>query len=45
MSESMENSRPRARTREGRVVSTAMDKTAVVAVKRRVKHSRYHKFV
>jgi small subunit ribosomal protein S17 len=27
------------------VVSASMDKSAVVSVKRRVKHSRYHKFI
>ncbi len=40
-----EMSRPQARTREGFVVSTAMDKTAVVTVKRRIQHRRYKKFI
>jgi small subunit ribosomal protein S17 len=38
-------SRSQARTREGVVVSAAPDKTAVVRVKRRVRHPRYHKYV
>jgi len=42
MSEPM---RTRPRTREGQVVSAAMDKSAVVSVKRRVRHPRYHKFI
>jgi small subunit ribosomal protein S17 len=38
--------RPNARkVREGRVVSTAMDKTAIVAVVERVRHPRYVKTV
>ncbi len=35
----------RRKLREGLVVSTAMDKTAVVAVVERVRHSRYAKTV
>ena len=35
----------RRKVREGVVVSTAMDKTAVVAVVERVRHSRYAKTV
>jgi small subunit ribosomal protein S17 len=37
--------RPHDRTREGVVVSSAMDKTIVVAVRRRVRDSRYRKTV
>ena len=37
--------RARARTREGVVVSAAMDKTIVVTVRRRIKHPRYHKYI
>ena len=37
--------RGKARTREGVVVSNAMDKTAVVVVRRRVQDRRYRKFV
>ncbi len=33
------------KTREGVVVSSAMDKTAVVAVIERVRHPKYNKFV
>ena len=33
------------KTREGTVVSNAMDKTAVVAVVDRVRHAKYNKFV
>ena len=40
-----ESTKPQARTREGVVVSNAMDKTAVVQVKRRIRHRRYHKFI
>jgi small subunit ribosomal protein S17 len=35
----------RRKTRDGRVVSSAMDKTAVVAVIERVRHPRYAKTV
>lgn len=37
------DNRPRIKTREGIVVSNKMDKTAVVSVARRVRHSKYHK--
>lgn len=37
--------RAKARTKEGIVVSDAMEKSAVVLVRRRVKHRRYHKYV
>ena len=37
--------RQRHRTREGVVVSAAMDKTVVVVIKRRFKHRRYHKYI
>ena len=37
--------RPRAKTREGIVVSNKMDKTAVVSVARRVRHGKYLKTV
>ena len=37
--------RNRRKTREGMVVGTAMDKTAVVAVTDRVRHRRYDKTV
>lgn len=40
-----EQQRPRARTKEGVVVSDAMEKSAVVSVSRRIKHRRYHKFL
>jgi small subunit ribosomal protein S17 len=33
------------KVRDGVVVSSAMDKTAVVAVVERVRHPKYHKFV
>ena len=36
---------PRRKVREGMVVSTKMDKTAVVAVTDRVRHRRYDKTV
>lgn len=38
-------SRAARKTREGTVVSSAMDKTAVVAVVDRVRHAKYNKFV
>jgi small subunit ribosomal protein S17 len=41
----MERQRSRVKTREGVVVSSAMDKTVVVAVKRTVQHPRYHKYL
>ncbi len=37
--------RAKARTKEGVVVSDSMEKSAVVLVRRRVKHRRYHKYV
>ena len=43
MSES--SARPARTVREGVVVSTAMNKTAVVAVVERVRHRKYNKFV
>jgi small subunit ribosomal protein S17 len=39
------SSRNARKTREGVVVSNAMDKTAVVAVVDRVRHAKYNKFV
>ncbi len=45
MSEAAETARPRAKTREGLVVSNKMDKTAVVSVARRVRHGKYMKTV
>ena len=45
MSEAETTSRPRAKTREGLVVSNKMDKTAVVSVARRVRHGKYLKTV
>ena len=38
-------SRSARKTREGVVVSSGMDKTAVVAVVERVRHPKYNKFV
>ena len=40
-----ETTRASTRTREGVVVSNAMDKTIVVAVRRRVRHPHYRKYV
>ncbi len=40
-----EKARPQPKTREGFVVSNAMDKTVVVNVRRRIKHPRYRKYV
>lgn len=40
-----EQVRSRARTREGVVVSAAMDKTIVVSVKRKIKHAQYKKYI
>lgn len=37
--------RARAKTREGLVVSSNMDKTVVVAVNRLIKHAFYHKYI
>lgn len=45
MSDATETARPRAKTREGIVVSNKMDKTAVVSVARRVRHGKYLKTV
>ena len=45
MSEPETTTRPRAKTREGVVVSNKMDKTAVVSVARRVRHGKYQKTV
>lgn len=45
MSEAATTERPRAKTREGLVVSNKMDKTAVVSVARRVRHGKYMKTV
>jgi small subunit ribosomal protein S17 len=39
------SSRAARKTREGVVVSSGMDKTAVVAVIERVRHPKYNKFV
>ena len=39
------SSRAARKTREGVVVSSGMDKTAVVAVVERVRHPKYNKFV
>jgi len=44
-SERRGSSRPARKTREGVVVSSGMDKTAVVAVVERVRHPKYNKFV
>ncbi len=43
--ENIENVRTRRKEREGIVVSTAMQKTCVVAVIERVRHPRYKKIV
>ncbi len=45
MSERSQIGRPRAKTREGVVVSDAMNKTIVVVVNRRIQHPRYHKYI
>lgn len=45
MSDGATPARPRAKTREGIVVSNKMDKTAVVSVARRVRHGKYLKTV
>ena len=37
--------RSQSRTREGVVVSSAMDKSVVVQVKRRIRHRKYHKYI
>jgi small subunit ribosomal protein S17 len=41
----MADERARTRTREGVVVSNAMDKTIVVSVRRRVRYPRYRKTI
>lgn len=45
MSEDATLTRPRAKSREGIVVSNKMDKTAVVSVARRTRHGKYMKTV
>lgn len=45
MSDVATPARPRAKTREGIVVSNKMEKTAVVSVARRVRHGKYQKIV
>ena len=40
-----EKERPRTRTQEGLVVSSAMNKSIVVRVKRKIRHRRYNKYV
>ena len=45
MAETEPTERKRRKTREGLVVGTAMDKTAVVAITDRVRHRRYDKTV
>jgi small subunit ribosomal protein S17 len=45
MADQTAEARPARKVREGVVVSTKMDKTAVVAVVERVRHPRYAKFV
>jgi len=40
-----DETRARARTQEGIVVSNAMDKTIVVTVKRKIRHPDYGKYV
>jgi small subunit ribosomal protein S17 len=45
MSDAQAPARPRAKTREGVVVSNKMEKTAVVSVARRVRHGKYMKTV
>ena len=40
-----ENERPRTRTQEGVVVTSAMNKSIVVSVKRKIRHPRYNKYV
>jgi small subunit ribosomal protein S17 len=45
MADEITPSRSARKVREGVVVSTKMDKTAVVAVIERVRHPRYAKFV
>jgi small subunit ribosomal protein S17 len=45
MAENETTERNRRKTREGMVVGTAMDKTAIVAITDRVRHRRYDKTV
>jgi small subunit ribosomal protein S17 len=45
MPETESTERNRRKTREGMVVGTAMDKTAIVAITDRVRHRRYDKTV
>lgn len=45
MPEAESTERNRRKTREGMVVGTAMDKTAIVAITDRVRHRRYDKTV
>jgi small subunit ribosomal protein S17 len=45
MPETEPTERNRRKTREGMVVGTAMDKTAIVAITDRVRHRRYDKTV
>ena len=45
MAENETTERKRRKTREGLVVGTAMDKTAIVAITDRVRHRRYDKTV
>jgi len=45
MAENETTERKRRKTREGMVVGTAMDKTAIVAITDRVRHRRYDKTV
>ena len=43
MSNEMNSERNLRKTRVGRVISTAMDKTAVVSIEDNVKHAKYGK--
>ena len=43
MSNEMNSERNLRKTRVGRVISTAMDKTAVVSIEENVKHAKYGK--
>jgi small subunit ribosomal protein S17 len=45
MADESNTERANRKTREGVVVSSGMDKTAVIAVVERVRHRRYAKFV
>jgi small subunit ribosomal protein S17 len=45
MADESNTERANRKTREGVVVSSGMDKTAVIAVVERVRHPRYAKFV